>query len=426
MIFKKQSKYIVSVHSCTGQALFQVNGASENLKLMKKLSIVVIHLFLLGSLLYAQNTMEEVLEEIESNHTGLKAFRKQMDARELLNKTDIYLQNPEFEFGWFSGSPEDLGSKTTISLRQQVDFPTAYIHKRRIARARNKQLQPEYDNLRREVMLDAHLVCLELIYYNALAIEYDKRLLHAQGIADAYSRMMDAGETQKIELNKARLNLLDMEKDARRIQIERDELQDRLTTMNGGVEIHLSDTVFEEVTLIEDFETWFLQVEHNNPEIQGLMQEVEISRKQEKLQRALNLPSFSAGYASEKLSHEQFQGIVVGVTIPLWENKNTLKYAKARTLALQGMEQDRKLQYYNQMKTMHLKATNLLVAVLEYQRILQTLDNAELLSRAREEGEISLTNYLLELSYYYDSVDNLWEMKLDLYQTLAKLDQYVN
>jgi outer membrane protein, heavy metal efflux system len=394
--------------------------------LVFKRILLIMVTFLMCVNAFAQNSVKRVLAEVEKNNTGLAALQMQLDAQSISNKTGIYLPNPEFEYAWFAGNPEGIGNKTNISLRQQFDFPTAYLHKNRIANARNEQLLLEFENQRLELLLEARLICLELINANIKAQEIGKRLQHAERMANAIETMFDAGETNIIELNKAKLNFLDLQSQVERNEIMRQSLQNRLAGLNGGNQIQLADTTFYPISVSEDFEQWYAQAAERNPVLNWLSQEIEISRKHEKLQKALSLPGFNAGYVSEMLTLEKFRGFAVGVSIPLWENKNIVKYAKAHTSALQSSEHDQKLQFYNQLKTLHTRAFSLNANHQEYERLIKSIDNTELLARAWEQGELSLTNYLLELSYYYHSVDNLLEMELELYQTLAGLNKYLD
>jgi outer membrane protein TolC len=392
---------------------------------MKPLSIIVFQV-LIFTAAFPQNNVERVLAEVEKNNTGLAALQMQLDAAGIANKTGKYLHNPEFEYAWFSGSPAGIGNKTNISLRQQFDFPTAYIYKNQIATARNEQLLMEYENQRHELLLETRMICLELTHVNARAQELGKRLQHAQRLANAYEAMLEAGEINIIEHNKAQLNFLDQKKQAERNEIRRQALLDKLAGLNGGMQVQLADTSFYPVSVSEDFEQWYVQAEERNPVLKWLSQEIEISQKQEKLQKALNLPGFNAGYVSEMLTLEKFRGFAIGVSIPLWENKNTVRYAKAHTSAVQSSEQDQKLQFYNHLKAQHAQALSLNSSHQEYKMLLQSIDNTGLLARAWEQGEISLTDYLLELSFYYQSVDNVMELELELYQTLAGLNKYLD
>jgi len=127
---------------------------------------------------------------------------------------------------------------------------------------------------------------------------------------------------------------------------------------------------------------------------------------------------------SEKVAGEQFQGITVGVSIPLWENKNTVKYAKAKAIAMQSVEADVKLQFYNEMKALHAKVAALQNSVADYKKGLLAFSNSALLQKALDKGEISLSEYLYELSVYYDSTDKLLEMERNLNKAIAELNKF--
>lgn len=74
---------------------------------------------------------------------------------------------------------------------------------------------------------------------------------------------------------------------------------------------------------------------------------------------------------------------------------------------------------------MHTKAIELQNSSTEYKIELQNFDNSELLRKALAKGEITLLDYILELSYYYESVNKLLELERDMNISLAELDQYL-
>jgi outer membrane protein, heavy metal efflux system len=387
---------------------------------------IILFQFTICTSVFSQSNIDLILDEIERNNTGLAAYQKQIEAKEILYKTDIYPHNPDFEFAWLKGSPSMIGNRINLSLMQSFDFPTAYRYRNRIARDRSSQLLLELEGQRRNLLLEARLICLELVYTNALVQEYEIRIEHAQKIMEAYEKMLAVGETNILEYNKARLNYLNIQKEAEKIQIEQDALNDQLAALNGGNPIILEEVSFEKTDIPVDYERWYAQAEQNNPFLKWLGDEIEISRNQEKLQMAMNLPAFSAGYVSEALVHEQFRGFAVGVSIPLWENRNKIKYARAHTFALESMESDQKLQYYQSVKTQHSRAVSLQNSALEYRTLLESMDSSELLLQAWEQGEISLTNYILELSIYYQSIDNILKTELELNQAIAFLNQFID
>jgi len=128
---------------------------------------------------------------------------------------------------------------------------------------------------------------------------------------------------------------------------------------------------------------------------------------------------------SENVIGQEFQGISIGMTIPLWENKNKLKFAKANIVASESIVADNKLKFYNHLKALHSKIIGLQKNVNDYRKSLLLLDSSELLKKALEMGEISFIEYILELSIYYDSVNKLHELERDMNKSVAELKLYM-
>lgn len=392
---------------------------------MKHIILAVISILAFNSFVFAQYTIDSVLVEIEKNNTTLSALQKRVAAEKLGNKTGIYLTNPEVEFDYLWGNPSNFGNRIDFSITQSFDFPTTYGHKKQIANIKNEQTDLEYQKQRKNLLLEARLICNDLIYINALVSEIVKRLTHAESIATSYKAKFDAGETNILEYNKAQLNLLNLSKSMELYEIERIALLGELSRLNAGIPMEFTEREFQPTTVYPDFEQWYQQVEQSNPLLNWLKKEIEKTEKQVSLSKAMSLPKLQAGYMSESIVGQDFKGLTLGLSIPLWENKNTVKYAKANTVALEDMAVDNKVQLYNQLKVLHSKAIALQRNAADYRTQLQSFNNSELLEKALEKGQINLIDYILELSIYYESVNHLLEVERDMNNTVAELNQYL-
>ena len=389
-----------------------------------KNKILIIAFLVYGPGLFSQS-IDSVLAEIERNNTTLSAIRKNTDADKIGARTGIYLQNPEAEFSYLWGNPDGTGNRTDFSITQTFDFPTAYSYKNQISDLKNEQIELEYQRQRKSILLQTRMICIELIYCNAMKSELARRLENASRLADSYKLKFETGETGILEFNKAQVTLLTMKKEAETAEIERNALLARLASLNGGKMINFSDSIFIFQTVDPDFTQWYTRSEQGNPVLLWIRQEIGISQKHQQLNTALWLPKFYAGYMSENLIGQQFQGITAGISIPMWENKNTVKYAKAKVIAIQDVESDTRLQFYNEMKALHTKVIGLQNSVTDYRKNLLLFSNTELVQKALDKGEISLAEYLFELTLYYDSIDKLLEMELNLNKALAELNRYL-
>lgn len=387
---------------------------------MKTIITTLLILFT-GTNLNAQTNINSLLTSIEENNTTLQSLRESAEAHKLENKTGIYLENPEVGFDYLWGNPSDIGKRTDFSVMQSFDMATITGMKSKAANKQNVLVDWQYKADRMNILLEAKQYCIDLIYYNALRKELDLRLQHAKTITNGYGDRLNSGDVSRLEYNKARLNLSSVLGEISRIDVERNALLEQLKRLNGGKDIVLDDDRYDEVLLPPLFDDWFERTAVQNPLLAYARQEVEVSKQQVSLNRMQGLPSLSAGYMSEKVVGEQFQGLSVGISIPLWENKNRVKQAKAAVRAAESRAADSRLQFYNQLQLLYNRTAGLKVATEKYQQSLEMANSTELLKKALDAGEISLLEYMVEMGLYYDTINHVLETERDFQKAFAEL-----
>jgi outer membrane protein TolC len=390
-----------------------------------KLKYILISIIFISVDAFAQSSIENILQEVENNNTTLSALRLKVDADKLGNKTEIYLQNPEVEFNYLWGNPDVIGNRIDISVTQSFDFPTAYSYKNQISELKNEQLTLEYEKQRKDILLKTKMICNDLIYLNRIIEEYEQRIENATHLVDLFQIKFEKGEANILDYNKAKLGLLDVNKKAESYKLDRNVKLAELARLNGGNTIQFTKSDFPVAVISENFDTWYTEMEQNNTVLSWLKLESEIRQKNEKLNTALSLPKFQTGYMSEKVVGEQFHGVTLGLVVPLWENKNKVKQAKANIDAAEAEVADNKVQFYNYLKGLHAKAVQLQKTLSDYQEELAICNNTELAVKALDAGEISMIDYIMEITIYYESVKNMMEIEKELNLTLAELNQFV-
>ncbi len=387
---------------------------------MKTIVISILAVFASISL-YAQNSVNSVLTTIEENNTTLKALRETAEAQKLGNRTGIYLANPEVGFNYLWGKPGDIGNRTDINVKQTFDIPTITGMKSKVANEQNNLVEWQYKADRMNILLEAKQYCIELIYYNALKRELDVRLKHAETIAKGYKERLDRGDANMLEYNKVQLNLATVQGEISRVDVEQNALLSQLKRLNGGTDVMLEDNRYSEISLPLDFDQWFAQAAQKNPVLAYVEQEIELGKRQVSLSKAMGLPTFSAGYMSEKVVGQQFQGLTLGISIPLWENKNRVKQAKAAVTAAESRQTDSKQQFYSQLQILYNRANGLKNTADTYRKSLETVNNTDLLGKALNVGEISLLDYIVEVGLYYNTVSQALEAERDYQKAFAEL-----
>jgi outer membrane protein TolC len=324
-------------------------------------------------------------------------------------------------FNYLWGKPGEIGNRTDISVTQSFDIPALLGMRGRVANEQNTLVDLQYKADRISILLEAKQYCIELIYCNALRRELDKRLEHARTIAGGYRSRMESGDASRLEYNKVGLNLSTVQGEISRIEVERNAILAQLTRLNGGIDIVLNDDEYGDISLPLDFDDWFAGAAEKNPALEYARQEIEVGKKQLSLSRAAGLPTFSAGYMSERVVGQVYRGVSVGVSIPLWENKNRVKQAKASVAAARSRELDSRQQIYNRLKILYNRTAGLRLAAENYRQSLAEVNNTDLLKKALDAGEISLLDYILEIGLYYDTVNRTLEAERDYQKAFAEL-----
>ncbi|MDR3140934.1 MAG: TolC family protein [Tannerellaceae bacterium] len=386
-----------------------------------KTIILTTGLFFASLALNAQAPAKSVLASIEENNTTLKSLRETAEAQKLENKTGIFPDNPEIGFNYLWGNPATTGARTDFSVTQSFDIPAIAGMKNGVASDMNKLAEWQYKSARMDILLEAKRYCIELICYNALKKELDARLQHAATIAAGYRERMDRGDASLIEYNKASLNLSAVQGEIARAEVERNALLSQLKRLNGGIDVALTDTRFDEEELPPDFDGWYIQAEQKSPVLAYVRQEVETGRKQVALSKAMGLPSFSAGYMSEKTAGQRYQGLTLGISIPLWENKNRVKQAKAALRAAESRQTDSRQQFYSRLRILYNRALGLKITAETWRKALLAVNNTGLLKKALDAGEISLLEYMMEIGLYYDAANRALDAEKEYRLAFAEL-----
>lgn len=368
---------------------------------MKRVKLLV-PFALLPVLSFGQN-METVMQSVEKNNLILKSYYQTKIADQRAEKASNNLMNPDVEASYQWGKPGSIGNKQTLTATQSFEFPASYYYRSKATDHRIKQRDAIYQQERINVLLQAQNLCIEIIYLNQLVAEFQRRLEHADQLYKSVQKQFDVGAVSILDLNKSRLNLMNAQSDYDQAKAEKEGKQLVLTQMNGGISIELSQNNFPAPSVPVDFNSWYETTTGINPDLIAAYQESEATRRALSLSKSNGLPKLTVGYTMEHLADELFQGAVFGVSLPLWENKNQVRQAKARKVAANYQLQETIIAQKTQYEELYKQLVQLEQNCKLYNETLLTMSNDALLLKAYQKGELSLLEYLMELSYYYDT-----------------------
>ncbi|HIR83044.1 MAG TPA: TolC family protein [Candidatus Cryptobacteroides pullicola] len=364
-------------------------------------------------------TIDDILGQVGENNLTLKALQQQLDAGADANLAEARLEGPEVEFGYLFG--EDGRRRHDFGVSQSFDFGALTGARKRLALGQNELLALEYRASRRDILTQARKLVYRIINCNALIAEYTHRADNARAVEQAYRSGYEKGEFSVIDYRKAAVGLAEAEGTLRLCEVERDGLLAELKNLNGGNGIEITACEQETVLLPGSFGQWLEQASGKSSALEYVRTSTSTSEKQLKLSRSEAFPSLSVGYKSEVVPGEGFRGVSVGVSIPLWSAGKKISSAKKQLEAARLAEQDALVQFRTNAENLYEKAASLAESAAGYALLTDSDEGLRDLQKALDSGQMSLLDYMNEISYFYSSRELALQTQLEYLLAVADL-----
>ncbi len=387
----------------------------------KKIIYISLLIMMYGLNISAQNSMENILLEVEKNNKAILANKQYWQAKKVSYKSGLNPSNPKVEYEFLNGSPATAGNQTDIFILQEFDFPTAYIKKHQMANEQIGKIEFEERKFRQEVLLTTKQLCIDLVFLNKRKIELEKRLKLAEKLYDGFKSKFDNGDANSIEVSKANLLLIGLRNELRLNTSNINQNYQKLVELNGGKDIDYAELNYPITSELPDFKVLEEEIEKQDPVLNSYRQDKEIVQKKIEVNRAMTFPKIEGGYHSQKILGQSFQGVHVGITIPLWEGKNSVKHQKEQLTFTEFLIDDHTTEHYYEIKQLYDKVQSLGLTLKDYEKVLESLADNALISKSFELGEISSIDYFTELNYFYKTLDDYLKMEREFYATHARL-----
>lgn len=390
---------------------------------MKKIVHTII-LLLLVQLAYTQTSTDNILISVAKNNKTIISNTQLVEAKKLEYKTGLTPENPKLEYDYLAGTPANAGDQTDFSLTQSFDFPTAYFSKKAMAKQQIAKTELGLSSLRQEILLATKTTCFTLIYLNKKQIELKRRASEINQVYESYQAKLKNGEATILDVNKAQLMLLNINTELQLNESEIKRTNSMLTELNGGQVIALTDTSYPLATDLPDFTKMDSIIEANDILVKIYNKDKDVSSAKLKVVKNLALPKMEAGYHSQAILGQKYQGAHVGISIPLWENKNSIKTEKANLLYTDTRIAEHRIEHFYENQQLYEKYAVLKSTLAEYTKIFSTNNNSELLNKSLNAGNISSIEYFMELTYFYGAYDNYLRIENEYNHAIAMLNKY--
>lgn len=373
----------------------------------------------------AQTSVEEVLRSVETNNKELQASRQMVTAQKLEAKLDNNLPDPSVTYSHLYGNKEGMGFTGELIASQSFDFPSLYRQRSKLARQKGESYDRQCEEIRQQILLQAKEACLDLIFLNQQKSLLEVRRKNAEQLAALYRQRLEQGDANILETNKIELELLNVRNEARMNETARVNKQRELEMLNGGIVVRLTDTVYEAVEPPLSFADLRDEILGNDRRLLSLQSAKAVSSRQISVNKTMGLPSFELGYRMNPSSGgERFNGFLVGISIPLFSNRNNVKQAKAQSLYTDLQLESMTTVVENELLQLYNRSVALKTSIDEYGKALKKQNNLSLLNKAIQAGQISMIEYFVDVTTIYQSIQNQMQLQNEYQKVMAQLYKF--
>lgn len=391
---------------------------------MKQFILIATWVFAVLSV-NGQNSIDGVLRSIEANNKDLQANSQLTVSKKLESKLDNNLPDPSVSYVHQYGNREGMGIQGELVASQSFDFPSVYVQKNKLAKSKAVSYDNQGAEFRQQILLQAKGLCLDLVLLNQQKALLDQRRQNAEQLSKLYAMRLQSGDANILETNKIDLELLNAKTEARMNESARIAKLQELATLNGGVAIDFGDTIYSPVNDVFSFEELRSEAITSNPQLLTLKSEQVASQRQLSVNKAKGLPAFELGYRlNTATGGERFNGFLVGVSIPLFSNRNNVRQARAQSLYTDLQLESSTTAVESELHQLYNQSLALKTSMDEYNAVLKSQDNLTLLNKAIQTGQISMIEYFVDVTTLYQSMQNYMQLQNEYQKVMAQLYKY--
>lgn len=360
-----------------------------------------------------------VLKSVEQNNMELKALLKGNEAADIENKSQNTLEDLSIEYSPFFQSETSGIASSELVITQGFDFPTLYGARKKAGQLQRNVLDMQYQTARRDILVNAKKLCLDIINYNKQKQLLQERRKNADELLAMFELKFKNGDATSLELNKIKLDRMNLETELVQADTKHANAMQQLQALNGGQPIEVNMTEYpqapadDEVTMYEKAVATDWTVRTAQASVLAAEQDVKVNKQSW-------IPKFEIGYRRNTEGDNASNGFLIGGSIPLFSSKNKVKIAKARQTEAIMQHANARINAENSARTMINQMKQLKASADAYDVPLmrQTL---KLLRTAVENGEISVTEYYVEADNIYKNMITYMDIERQYQDALTEI-----
>ena len=373
------------------------------------------------------DTFSRIVNTIVDNNPSIAAKRASTKASAELLSADNNLRDPEIEFEHQWGQ-DNIGNKWSLSVSQSFDWPGLYAKRAEIARHSGSAME----FLLQSDILDLRLKASETLIDYINAVKRYRSALEIIENLDTVSAYLEHAYDRRavtvLDLNKARFERANALTAADDALVAVNSLRRELQALSGGVQLDLSALDEYPALVLSPEDVYLESYEKNSPSLMAARSAVLSADSKLAAEKMSLFPGFSLGYIHNVEIGEHFNGLKVGVELPVFSRRHRKAAAIAEKEAASQQLVDIDLAARQEIYSRYAAASAAGKRLVSYNALFAADgsrdDYRDLLQKSFFAGQITLINYLYELNYYIEAKQNYLDLQYRYYQSLVQLERY--
>ena len=368
----------------------------------------------------SMESIDSVLAAVERNNLELHALQQNNEASRLEIQSQNNLQQDlSVSYSPFFTRGYDGVSSSELVVSMGFDFPSQYVSRGKSGKLQNQALDMQYALQRRDILLQAQLLCLDLVRLNQEKELLDTRMANADELLALMEKRFAEGGANIIEVNKVKMERMNVRTLAAQNEAARQNALQSLRAMNGNIPVELLAAEYPAASDIVDYDEFYAEVMATDAGILSAEASVDAASQEIKVNRQNWLPKFEVGYRRNTAMTEASHGFLVGASLPIFSSRNKTKIAEARHTAAQSELENARLQAETQLQSRYNELQQIRSAVQTYDVPLMhsTLDA---LKSAVLAGQMSVIDYYVEADNVYGNLSTYLSLENQYRKLLAE------
>jgi len=386
---------------------------------MKKI-VYVILLLTVSSTVFSQS-FEILMQSIEQNNPRIQTLQKWLEAEEVYSKTGVYPSNPSVSYNYLFGSPDNIGDQKEFEITQAFQLPGYYTSKADLQKLGFKQKQALAEKEKRDILHLARTLYFNLVWLQKRESFLEKRSSDAAKLVSIMKEGFEGGEISKPVYDKARIYAIGVTSEWNQTTSELKVYTEQLKQQNGGNAIDNVAFEYPADWTLPALDSLLVNLSGTNPDLLKAQLELKKSESRIKNSRMGSWPSFELGYKSETILNQKLQGVHAGVTIPLWQNKNKVKYAKLQSEWSKANLSQQESEIRLKVSTLYYEVLALKNSYEEMRVIMGEEQLSDINLALLKAGQISFSEYLVDADLIWESMSLFYSTENSLFASFSLL-----